>query len=804
MKIISLLLLTLSLSIFSQNESILKKFNTSNSNNKELEKLLNYCDSIIVNKQRISKNEFQYILEIKKSIKIDSINYRVLVLMADYYYYNEDYTNVINVLKKAISLSDKNNYTLYYYNIYNTIGVAYYQLGKYDLALNNYYKALRYGSENNIILAKFDVYQNIGLLFLKLEDFEKSNYYYTKAYELKDSINDNSFIAGLLINMASMYKYYNKQVDKSLEYNMQALQYYKKANNIIGETSAYNNIGDIYESKKEYAKALEYYKKANKNFQKINYKFGICVTYYNIGLIHFLEKDYKNASRYMHISLQYADSINNIEMQRDIYQKLSEISYIKLNYKKAFNRYKIYVQLKDSIINLEKIARLKNLELQHKKLKSDKQISELKEANIIEQLTLLNKKEELAKQRYITIIFVLLSIILISIVFFIFYRYRKLNISFETKEQEMKNTKNYLKTSEARFKILFEESPDAIFVEDTNGIILDVNNATTKLYKKTKEQIIGKNIKDLSPNIEKDNIITDLNYWINRKEKTFRSYAHLDNGDKIPIDIKFSVIDFDGERAGLFIVRDISKQIEIEEKLKAEKIKFVRADSLKSLFLSNISHEIRTPMNAIIGFSDLLRNSDLSKDKINYYSEIIINNSEILIKSIEDIIDVSKLESNSLTINYSDCYPKTMFNDIYEKFLPKAKAKDLELNLLIDENFNDKIVTDQYRCRHILDNLISNAIKFTEVGKINFGFAIKNENIEIFVNDTGIGIPEDKMEYIFDPFYQIQYENNLNYGNGLGLPIIKGITELLGGKIIIDSKLCEGTKISCFFPINKA
>jgi len=207
-------------------------------------------------------------------------------------------------------------------------------------------------------------------------------------------------------------------------------------------------------------------------------------------------------------------------------------------------------------------------------------------------------------------------------------------------------------------------------------------------------------------------------------------------------------------------------------------------------------------MNAIIGFSDLLKNNKLSNDKINYYSEIIINNSEILIKSIEDIIDVSKLESNSLTINYSDCYPKIMFNDVYDSFITKAKAKDLELNLLIDESFDDKIRTDQYRCRHILDNLIGNAIKFTEVGRINFGFIVKANNIEIFVNDTGIGIPDDKMGYIFDPFYQIQYENNLNYGTGLGLPIIKGITELLGGEIIIDSKLGEGTKITCIFPIN--
>ncbi len=803
MKIIFFLLLIISLSLFSQENNFLKEFDVYRANNKQLKELSNYCDSTILKKEGLSKTEFKYLSEINNFLNIDSINYRILVLIADYYYYNEDFSNAIKVLKKAISLSQKNNYALYYHNINNSSGVCYYQLGKYDLALDYYYKALKYDSDNNIIRSKFDVYQNIGLLFLKSGDSEKANYYYTKAYELKDSIKDDNFIAGLLINMASMYKYYNYRVDTSLEYNKQALVYYKRADNNLGIASVYNNIGDIYESENNYKKAIDYYNKANGIFSKINYKYGICVTYFNIGSIYFSLKNYSKSLKYLNLSLNYADSLKNIEMQRNIYKKLSDISYVKLNYKNAIDEYKLYVQLKDSILNTKKLKKLKDLEIKHKKLQTDKQITKLKEARIIEQLNLLKKKDELSKQRYVIIIFILLSIILLSIVFFVFYRYKRLNSNFITKEKEIKNTQNYLKTSEARFKILFEESPDAIFVENSEGIILDVNNATSKLYKKTKEQIIGKNIKDLSPSIEKDNIITDLNYWINRKEKTFRSYAHLDNGDKIPIDIKFSVIDFDGEKAGLFIVRDISKQIEIEEKLKAEKIKFVKADSLKSLFLSNISHEIRTPMNAIIGFSDLLKNNKLSNDKINYYSEIIINNSEILIKSIEDIIDVSKLESNSLSINYSNCNPKIMFNEVYDSYLTKAKVKDIELNLLIDDNYTDKIITDPYRCKHILENLLGNAIKFTEVGKIDFGYIFKNNSIEIFVNDTGIGIPEDKMEYIFDPFYQIQYENNLNYGTGLGLPIIKGITELMGGRIIIDSKIGEGTKITCIFPIKK-
>ena len=802
MKITLLILLSFGLTVFSQNISFFEDIDINSMDNEKLVQLSNYCDSIIEKKERVNDNEFKYLSEILENIKIDSIKFRILVLKGDYYYFNEDYINLVKTLKEAIKIAENNKYSLYYYNVNNTLGIAHYQLGKYDEALDYYYKALKFSTENDIIMARFDVYQNIGLLFLKLEDYTKANYYYTKAYELKDSITDENFIAGLLVNMANMNRYHNDNIDKSLEYNNQALLYYKKTDNIIGITSVYNNIGDIYEIKKDYDKALNYYKKANINFIKINYKFGICVTYYNMSSVYFLENNFISSKKNIDLSLIYADSINNIEMKRDIYKKLSEIQYKISNYKESLNSYKDYILLRDSIINTNRIARLNDLKLKHKQKEVEIHKQKLKKEKTEEQLMLLMKKDELSRQRYTTVILILLSVILVLIALFIFYRYRKLNIKFSDREEEIKNTQNYLKTSEARFKILFEESPDAIFVEDSEGVILDVNNATCKLYKKTKEQIIGKNIRDLSPDIEKDNIITDLNYWISRKQKIFRSYAHLDNGEKIPIDIKFSIIDFDGEKAGLFIVRNISNQIEIEEKLKAEKVKFIKADSLKSLFLSNISHEIRTPMNAIIGFSDLLKNNKLSEEKINYYSEIIINNSEILIKSIEDIIDVSKLESNSLTINYSDCHPKIMFKDTYDYYLPKAKVKDLELNLFIDETFKDKVRTDQYRCRQIIDNLLSNAIKFTELGKIDYGFKVNADIIEIFVYDTGIGIPEDKMEYVFDPFYQIQYDNNLNYGTGLGLPIIKRITELLGGEIYIDSKLGEGTKISCKFPIN--
>lgn len=787
----------LSLSVFSQNanNSYVKLINKSNSS---INAISNALDSIIKGNLIVNKVDFTEFKSIKHKLTNDTLLLKYYIISGDYYYYTEQFKKVIDCLSNAEIYCENMAFTKYYHTVHNTIGIAYFNLSDYDNSLKYYHTALKHNSITKSNTDLFEIYQNIGLLYLTLKDYSKSKYYYNKAYELKQYIKKDNDIAALLVNMANMYKYDNKQYNKSIQFHKLALSYYNNTNNIIGITTVYNNLGDMYELSGKTTKALEYYKKANKNFHEIDYKYGTSVTYYNIANIYFIKKELINAKKNINLSISYADSISNIEMLRDAHEKLYEIEAEMGQYKNSLNSHKKYIIFKDSIINTHTLTELSNIESKHKHNLAKIEIIELKEQSIAEKYILLKKKEELSKQKYTTIILFLTSIILVFIVLFIKKKYK---LRLIKKDEEISDVKGYLKTSEARFKILFEEFPDSIFIEDHNGVILYVNNAACKLYKKTKEKIIGLNIRDLSPDIEKESIITDLNYWINRKENNFRSFAYPSYGDKIPIDIKFSLINFDGENAGMFLVRDITDQISIEEKLSAERGKVIRANNLKSLFLSNISHEIRTPMNAIIGFSDLLKKPNITKEKLNSYSDIIINNSEILIKSIEDIIDISKLESNSLTINYSECNPRVMFNEIYDCYA--TKAQNIELNLVINNQFDDKIKTDPYRCKQIIENLLGNAIKFTENGKIDFGFNINESSITIFVNDTGIGIPEDKMQYIFDAFYQIQYDNNLNYGTGLGLPIIKKITELLDGEINIESKLGEGTKVSCTFPLKK-
>jgi PAS domain S-box-containing protein len=239
------------------------------------------------------------------------------------------------------------------------------------------------------------------------------------------------------------------------------------------------------------------------------------------------------------------------------------------------------------------------------------------------------------------------------------------------------------------------------------------------------------------------------------------------------------------------------------------KKKAEESDKLKSVFLANLSHEIRTPMNAIMGFSQLLSLPSLGKDKKKQYIDIINTKGNMLIKLINDIIDASKVEAGQLTIVNISFRLHALLKSIKsfydnEKLFEQREAVEIVLSL--PNEYNEiEIKSDEGRLEQVLTNLLSNALKFTEKGKIEFGYTIKEDFLEFFVKDTGIGIDESKHKRIFDRFKQV--EANLLHsqaGAGLGLAISKGIVELLDGKIWVESSLGKGTTFKFLIPFVKS
>jgi len=236
-----------------------------------------------------------------------------------------------------------------------------------------------------------------------------------------------------------------------------------------------------------------------------------------------------------------------------------------------------------------------------------------------------------------------------------------------------------------------------------------------------------------------------------------------------------------------------------ELKEKAEK-----SDKLKSSFISNMSHEIRSPMTAILGFSSLMEESDLPEEKKNLFVSYINNSGNTLLQIINDIIDISKIEAQQLKLYLSECQLNLILLELKEVFEQHIAKKKKKIQFIIPDAIASSelnIYIDPLRLKQVFFNLIDNSLKFTIEGAIEVGYTIKHDIIEFYVKDTGVGIPADKQDIIFERFGQADDVNFKNQkGTGLGLAISKNLIEIMGGKIWLESEMQKGSKFYFSLP----
>ncbi len=240
--------------------------------------------------------------------------------------------------------------------------------------------------------------------------------------------------------------------------------------------------------------------------------------------------------------------------------------------------------------------------------------------------------------------------------------------------------------------------------------------------------------------------------------------------------------------------------------LQKAKDKAEESDRLKTAFLANMSHEIRTPMNAILGFSDILTDPDLSEEEMEYNVNLIHANTNRLLQLIDDIVDLARIESGELVFTSEDIEINSLMIEVSDeaaKYLEnKNKSHDIEIKKQFDSELVAYIHTDPNRLKQVLRKLFQNAIKFTERGAVTIGYRIKNEHIEFFVEDTGIGIPKDKQEVVFHRFRQLDDSHTRKFGGtGLGLALVKMLVAKIGSKIQLHSEYGKGSRFFFSLPL---
>lgn len=382
----------------------------------------------------------------------------------------------------------------------------------------------------------------------------------------------------------------------------------------------------------------------------------------------------------------------------------------------------------------------------------------------------------------------------------IYFEFQDMLKELRIREKQRDQALKYAKENQQRYRELSDLLPQSVYETDNIGNLTYVNKTWYGTFGYSESDFKkGINLMDILRS-KGNSLLLGETKIENNEFKALRK-----DGSQFPATVYSDIIKKGirvvGHRG---IIIDSTLKQKYIESLKQETKRAVRSEKHKSSFLANMSHEIRTPMNSIIGFSNMLSSKEIPIEQKEDFIGHIQSSSEMLLNLVDDIIDIAKIEAGQLRIQTEDCSPKKVIKSLADNFVAykeRLEKTHLEIRTNLPKEDLD-FITDKFRLKQILSNLISNAIKFTEEGYVQVGVRKKNERIlEFFVEDTGIGMTTEDIRTIFERFKRSKLsEEKKISGTGLGLAISKNLVEMLDGNLWVDSKVNQGTKFTFELP----
>ena len=361
--------------------------------------------------------------------------------------------------------------------------------------------------------------------------------------------------------------------------------------------------------------------------------------------------------------------------------------------------------------------------------------------------------------------------------------FSRLNNELVNIQRELTKKNFFLKAQEERFLKIIHENADSILIVDDSGVVQFMNLRA--------EELFGRPLRDMSKDLLEmpigENNTAELDLLIGD--------AHY------VVEMRYTEIIWDEKDACLITMRDISHRKAMEQDLAHAKEMADNANKAKSEFLANMSHEIRTPLNGVMGMLQLLNSSGL-EPKLSEYADIALDSSRNLLNIINDILDFSKIEAGKIDLHPEPFAIDSLLRSLVFTFSTQIRNKEISLDYRISQDTPNLVIGDMSRLRQILFNLVGNAIKFTDKGRVRIDVHSLEKTgphhlrLGFLITDTGIGIPEDMVDYLFEPFTQVDGSHTRKFkGTGLGLSIVRRLIRLMGGEVAIESAQGKGTTV---------
>jgi len=364
----------------------------------------------------------------------------------------------------------------------------------------------------------------------------------------------------------------------------------------------------------------------------------------------------------------------------------------------------------------------------------------------------------------------------------------------------------HLQANEARINAVIRYLVDGVIVINHQGIIESVNQAVTKLFGYSRDELVGHKVNMLMPEPYCDEHDQYLQHYLTGGEAKVIGIGRevlgkRKDGSTFPLQLSISEVKNKDKHLFTGIVRDITQQKTLESNLIAERKRAEATNQLKTEFLANMSHEIRTPMSAIIGMTELTLETELQPLQKQYLTNVATS-AKNLLELLNDILDLSKIEGEHLELEQIEFDLRQLLETVIDMSSTLAQRKGLKLLLYIDPELSIFFTGDPQRLRQIVVNLVGNAIKFTEQGQVLVKAQAEASQVLLSVSDTGIGIPAERQDKIFNSFTQADGSISRQYGgSGLGLTITQQLVALMGGTIWLESQVGQGSTFYCRLPL---